>query len=105
MSKAINTERVTASGAVLLDPDLVASSIRYRFALYKRNGRSHFDGEVVLTDCDKQIRWSAWNGDMLELDKRIAKAVAVLEQARQELSGVCAEYLRRQQKPKRKVKK
>lgn len=79
---ARKTNQITRSGAVMLDPGNVGSSIRWRSTFYRRNKRVISESEVMLTDCDRQIKWCGWGPDADVLITRIDKAIEALTAVR-----------------------
>lgn len=102
MSK--KTSQITKSGAKMLDPDHVGSSIRYRATVYRgSSNRLCAEAQVMLTDCDRTIQWSGYGSDTLKLQARIDTAIEVLHEARNAIATVAKEYLK--QSNKRRTKK
>lgn len=99
---ATNTRRVTYANAVMLDPDIVDSSIRYRVNVYRRNNKEHITADITLTDCNKQISWSAFGEEVVELPKRIDKAIEILVGARNDIILASREHLARKKPPGKK---
>lgn len=97
MSK--KTSQVTKSGAKMLDPDNVGSSIRYRATVYRSSGnRLCAEADVTVTDCNRSVQWSAYGGDILALQARIDTAIEVLHEARNAIADVAKEFLKRSKK-------
>lgn len=101
MSK--KTCQVTKSGAKMLDPDNVGSSIRYRATVFRgSSNRLCAEAQVTLTDCDRSITWSGYGSDTLALQARIDTAIEVLTEARDAVAAIARDYLIRSKKRRRK---
>lgn len=101
MSK--KTSQVTKHGARMLDPDNVGSSIRYRATIYRgSNNALRAEAQVTLTDCDRTIQWNGYGSDTLALQARLDTAIEVLTEARNAISIVAQEYLKRSKKRRSK---
>ena len=86
-----------------MDPDNVGSSIRYRTTVFRGNSnRLCAEAEVMLTDCDRGIRWCAYGGDLLQLTARIDNAIDVLVEARDAIGAIASVYVKRNKKRSRK---
>ena len=71
---------------VFIDPENVGSSIRYSMETkFNKKGKSHFECEVAISDCDRIIKWSGndWNGGVTRFLRKIDKAVKTLQEIRQ----------------------
>jgi hypothetical protein len=81
------------SGSKLLQPSEVASSIRWIARAYKYKGGRTFDADVLLSDCDRQIKWSTYgvNGAAQMRDK-LTVAICELRNARAAISLVGEHY-------------
>lgn len=97
---ARKTNQVTRSGAVMLDPGNVGSSIRWRSTFYRRNKRVISESEVMLTDCDRQIKWCGWGPDADLLISRIDKAIEALTSARNDIAQSAQDFLKKHEKGK-----
>ena len=83
------TNRKKTGDGAFLDPTSVGSSIRWSYDVYKYGKKKVFSAEIVLTDCDRPIYWSAYGSEGFE-DMRVklqnasdilADAIAGLEVA------------------------
>lgn len=98
LARRKKVRKVIATNSAYLDPLYCDSTISYKII----DGSQRIWGSVQLADCSRKIDWYFGNDNPVD---KIEKAIALLEEFRDELNAALIERKRRHPRRKPAVKK